>query len=193
MGTAVYKGGPTITETGTGPNAPLSGQGAGDRHLSIRNRKRLLFLAGDVLAVLLANLLAVALRWDFDWSSIALKRHHNIELVLLDVLLTPLAFQLSGLYHGYWKYTSLDDLWRLVRAVAYRTTGLIVLLYTFSLYGVSRAVVIISTVLLLMFTGLLRLAPRFHFEFVSTRKRTPGHRALIIGAGDTGESLVREL
>jgi len=158
-----------------------------------RHRTRILFVAGDVLAVLLANILALALRFDFKWSSITEPALRATELLLIDVVLTPIVYFTMGLYQSYWKYTSLDDLLRLLRAVTYRTVGLIVLFYALGFTGLSRAVVIINTVLLLMFTGTLRLAPRFHFEFFSARRRSPGSRTLIIGAGDTGESLLREL
>src|SRR5882724_4410029 len=155
-----------------------------------RNLKSLIFIAGDLFAVLVANLLAVALRFDFDWQNILSGNFRTVELVILDMILTPAVFYVSGLYKGYWKYTSLDDLMRLLRAVGYRTIALIVLFYAFGFYGLPRAVVIMSTVLLLLLTGSLRLAPRFHFEFSSSRKRAGGRPAVIIGAGDTGESLL---
>ncbi|HEU4402239.1 MAG TPA: nucleoside-diphosphate sugar epimerase/dehydratase, partial [Candidatus Polarisedimenticolia bacterium] len=158
-----------------------------------RTRKRLLFVLGDLLAVVAANLLAVMLRFDFDWSNIAAPRHRNLDLLVIDLILTPLVFYSTGLYHGYWKYAGLDDLVRLLRGIAFRTVGLIVVFYGFGFNGLSRAVVIINTVLLMLLTGALRLLPRFHFEFWSSRRRTEGRRALIIGAGDTGEALLREL
>ncbi len=159
----------------------------------LRNRRRLLFVACDVAAVLLANALAVALRFDFDWGAFRVRTYRNVELVLLDLLLTPLLFSVCGLYQGYWKYAGLDDLFRLVRAITMRTVALIVLFYALGFTGLSRAVLIIDTVLLLLFTGTIRLAPRFRFEIFSLRKRAAGARTLIIGAGDTGESLLREL
>ncbi|PYT33067.1 MAG: hypothetical protein DMF52_16365 [Acidobacteria bacterium] len=158
-----------------------------------RHRTKLLFLAGDVLCVLLANLLALALRFDFNWSSITDPALRATELLLIDIVLTPMVFYVMGLYQSFWKYTSLEDLLRLVRAVAYRTAGLIVLFYAFNFGGFSRAAMIINSVLLLIFTGTLRLAPRFHFEFFSARRRSAGRRTLIVGAGDTGESLLRDL
>src|SRR5215510_8646631 len=141
--------------------------------------KSFLFLVGDILAVLMANLLAVALRFDFDWQSIVSGNFRAVELVTMDLVLTPIAFYLSGLYKGYWKYTSLDDLIRLVRAVAYRTIALIVLFYALGFFGLPRAVVIMSTILLLLFTGTLRLAPRFHFEFFTSKRRAGGRPTLI--------------
>ncbi|HEV8700137.1 MAG TPA: nucleoside-diphosphate sugar epimerase/dehydratase [Candidatus Polarisedimenticolia bacterium] len=158
-----------------------------------RHRTKLLFVAGDVLAVLLANVLALALRFDFKWASITDPAFRASELLLIDLILTPVVFYVMGLYQSYWKYTGLDDLLRLVRAVAYRTAGVIILFYALGFVGLSRAVVIINSVLLLMLTGLLRLGPRFHFEFFSARRRSSGRRTLIVGAGDTGESLLREL
>jgi FlaA1/EpsC-like NDP-sugar epimerase len=158
-----------------------------------RHKAKLLFIAGDVVAVLLANVLALALRFDFRWDSITDPAFRASELLLIDLVLTPAVFYLMGLYQSYWKYTGLEDLLRLVRAVAYRTAGLIILFYAFGFVGLSRAVVIINTVLLLMLTGSLRLGPRFHFEFFSSRRRASGQRTLIVGAGDTGESLLREL
>jgi FlaA1/EpsC-like NDP-sugar epimerase len=159
----------------------------------IRTRKKLLFTLGDILAVLLANVLAVMLRFDFDLSVIASPGHRHVELVILDLILTPVVFWHAGLYQGYWRYAGLDDLLRLARAVGIKTIALIVVVYALDLSGLSRAVVIISTMLLLLLTGLLRLAPRFHFEFFSTRRKGAGKRALIVGAGDTGEALLREL
>jgi FlaA1/EpsC-like NDP-sugar epimerase len=159
----------------------------------LKNRKRWLLATCDVVAVLLANTLAVALRFDFDWAAFGTRTYRNVELVLLDLLVTPIIFYMSGLYQGYWKYAGLDDLIRLVRAVAARTVVLIVVFYGLGFAGLSRAVLIIATVLLLMFTGWVRLAPRFRFELFSSRRRAAGLRALIIGAGDTGESLLREL
>lgn len=158
-----------------------------------RHRTKLLFVAGDLLSVLLASALSLALRFDFKWASITDPAFRSTELLLIDLILTPVVFYFMGLYQSYWKYAGLDDLLRLLRAIAYRTAGLIIMFYALGFVGLSRAVVIIDTVLLLMFAGALRLAPRFHFEFFLARRRNTGRRTLIVGAGDTGESLLREL
>jgi FlaA1/EpsC-like NDP-sugar epimerase len=135
----------------------------------------------------------VALRFDFDWSEFGAPTHNNSKLFLIDLLLTPVIFYACGLYEGYWKYAGLNDLARLMKAVLYRTIALIVVFYAVGLVGLSRAVLIIDTVLLLIIAGVIRLAPRFRFEFFAERGRAMGRRTLIVGAGDTGESLLREL
>jgi len=137
--------------------------------------------------------MAVALRFDFDLSQMWVRDERIFELIVLDLLVTPLTFYVTGLYQGYWKYAGLDDLVRLVRSVALRTVCLVVLFYALDLDNVSRAVLIIASVLLLAVCGLFRLAPRFHLELQSSRGRSTGRPTLIIGAGDTGESLLREL
>lgn len=156
-------------------------------------RRRALLVTGDVLAIVVANILAVLLRFDFDLSVLTVRRHRNIELLCLDLLVTPFIFWAVGLYQGYLRYAGLDDLLRLARAVCYRTVTLIFLFYLAGFFGLSRAVIIISTVLLLLLAGGMRLAPRFHREFFSARRRGAAPRALIIGAGDSGEALLREL
>jgi FlaA1/EpsC-like NDP-sugar epimerase len=156
-------------------------------------RRRAFLVTGDVMAIIAANILAVLLRFDFDFSALSAPKHRNIELMVLDLLFTPLIFWGVGLYQGYLRYAGLDDLLRLGRAVAYRTVAIIFVFYLFGFFGLSRAVIIISTMLLLLFAGGLRLAPRFQHEFFSARRRTTAPRALIFGAGDTGEALLREM
>ena len=150
-------------------------------------------MAGDCLAVVAANLMAVALRFDFDMSQVWVRDYRIQELIVLDLIITPITFYLSGLYQGYWKYAGLDDLVRLVRSVVYRTVAIVVLIYALDFDNLSRAVLIIATVLLLALCGAFRLAPRFQLELQSSRGRSSGRPTLIIGAGDTGESLLREL
>jgi len=140
-----------------------------------------------------ANVLAMALRFDFDWSGIAVRRNRTVELLVIDLLVTPLVFLGTGLYQGYWKYTGLSDLLRVARAIGLRTITLIVAFYGLGFYGLSRTVVVMDTILLLLLTGVLRLTPRFYSEFFVLRKVRLGRAAFIIGAGDTGESLLREL
>ena len=159
----------------------------------IRNRNRLMLIAGDILAVLLANVLAVALRFEFNWKAMNSPGNPNLELLITDLFLTPVVFAFAGLYQGYWKYAGLNDLLRIGRAVAFRTVGLIVIFYGLNVSGLSRAVMIISTVLLLGLCGLVRLVPRFQLELLTAKRRAGGRRTLIFGAGDTGESLLREL
>jgi FlaA1/EpsC-like NDP-sugar epimerase len=158
-----------------------------------RATRKVWLLAGDLLAVLIANTVAVLLRFDFDWSAITHRPYHHFEILLWDLLLTPIVFHVCGLYQGYWRYAGLHDLMRVVRAVALKAVTLVVVFYAAGLVGQSRAVILIGTLVLLLLAGGLRLAPRFHLEVLRLPRRREGRRTLIIGAGDTGEALLREL
>ncbi|HZN03525.1 MAG TPA: hypothetical protein VFD06_08030, partial [Candidatus Polarisedimenticolia bacterium] len=155
--------------------------------------RRLLLPLGDLLAVVAANLVAAALRFEFDPSQIQQGDHHILEVMALDLLVTPIVFRLCGLYRAYWKYAGLDDLVRLARAVAVRALTLVVVIYGWDVQGASRAILILASVLLVAFAGGIRLLPRFTQEMTASRRRVGGRRTLIVGAGDTGESLLREL
>jgi FlaA1/EpsC-like NDP-sugar epimerase len=157
------------------------------------SRRRLTLLMADVCAVALANLIAALLRFDFNWAELTLRQYRALELLILDLIITPIVFVAGGLYQGYLRYAGLDDLYRLTRAVALRTAVLVLCMYGLGFWGVSRAEILISTLVLTMLAGLLRLTPRFTSEFHTARRRSAAPRALIVGAGDTAEALIREL
>ena len=150
-------------------------------------------MSADLLAVVCANALATVLRFDFDWAAIAEPENHHLKLLAFDLLLTPLVFYVSGLYSGFWRYAGLRDLLRISRAVALKTVTLVVIFWILGYTGHSRAVVFIAAIVLLLLAGGLRVAPRFHLELLSARGAATGKKTLIIGAGDTGEALLREL
>jgi FlaA1/EpsC-like NDP-sugar epimerase len=158
-----------------------------------RGRRRYALIALDLVAVTAANALANLLRFDFDWGALRASRHKSAELLLLDLLLTPVIFFSAGLYEGYLRYAGLDDLLRLSRAVAFRTIALFCAFYALGFVDLSRAIVLMAAVFVLMFSGGVRLAPRFHRELFVMRRRSTAPRALVIGAGDTGEALLREI
>jgi FlaA1/EpsC-like NDP-sugar epimerase len=159
----------------------------------LKGWKRLGLVLCDLCAVVTANVLAVALRFDFDLGPYSSGAYRHLEFLGIELLLTPVIFGLTGLYQGYWKYAGLSDLARIIRAVAARTVGVISAFYLAGFAGLSRGVLIIDAGLLMLFVGALRLAPRFRFEITSARKSRGSARALIVGAGDTGESLLREI
>jgi FlaA1/EpsC-like NDP-sugar epimerase len=158
-----------------------------------QGRRRYGLMTLDLISVGAANVLANLLRFDFDLKALRISKHNSVELLVLDLLLTPVIFSSAGLYEGYLRYAGLDDLLRLARAVAIRTVALVCAFYALGFVGLSRAIVLMAATFVLMFSGGVRLAPRFRRELFSSRRRTAAPRALVIGAGDTGEALLREL
>jgi FlaA1/EpsC-like NDP-sugar epimerase len=106
-----------------------------------------------------------------------------------------IAYFYFGFYTRFWKYSSLEDLIQILKAVA---IGTLLILFTSFLYNrsflIPRSVIIIDVVLLIMMLGGSRLGWRmFRERFTQQNKMDEGHRlpVLILGAGDTGAHLLR--
>jgi UDP-GlcNAc:undecaprenyl-phosphate GlcNAc-1-phosphate transferase len=112
------------------------------------------------------------------------------------VIVTQLAlFLLMGLYRGVWRYTGVDDVVVMVKAVgAAVVASTMAVLFLFRFEGFSRAVVIIDAVLLLLALAGSRISFRIFRSWIARHKPKPeAKRVLIYGAGDGGELLLREL
>jgi len=101
-------------------------------------------------------------------------------------------FAYFGLYRGVWRFASLPDLLRIVKAVAAGTA--IVAVVTFLLTRlelVPRTVLLFFPLLLIFLLGAPRLIYRmFKDRYLST---TMDQKVLVVGAGAAGEMLVRDL
>ena len=145
----------------------------------------------DVLLVVAALLGSNYLRFDDPFPA---DFPHLSQWLLIDILLTPVVFFFTGLYRSAWRYASITDLKVIFTAVAARTIILLsVFLFLGYDRGIPRSVIIMDAILLLGLVGGVRLLTRMRREFrqqKSLRNKTP---VLIIGAGDAGEIILREL
>jgi FlaA1/EpsC-like NDP-sugar epimerase len=155
------------------------------------DRKGHALLLTDVAAVCAAALGANYLRFDEIYPAGFI---HFEKWLLLDLILTPLVFYVMGLYRSAWRYASISDLKVIVFAVTCRTlllTSLFILLgYD---RGVPRSTIVLQGILLLGAVGGTRLLTRVRREMSqqkNLRHKTP---VVIVGAGDAGEIILREL
>ena len=163
----------------------------------IRNR---FLLIADLLLIAAAIFGAMALRFEvgplfFYYLPFA------YWMLVISIIIKPIIFHFFGLYRRMWAYASIREL-RLV-AFAVTTASIIVVLimvlfYSLRLFtGFVRSVFIIDWLLSIIFIGGVRfflrlLAESFRSNNLS-RPNTVNRRALIIGAGDAGALVVREL
>ncbi len=155
------------------------------------DRKAHALLILDILAVFGTALGANYLRFDQVYPA---EFTHFSKWLLLDIVITPIVFYAMGLYRSVWRYASIADLKLITYAVGTRTIVLISL-FIFLGYdrGVPRSTTILQAILLLGAVGGIRLFTRVQRERTqqkSLRKKTP---VLIVGAGDAGEIILREL
>jgi len=104
-------------------------------------------------------------------------------------------FLLSGLYRGFWRFASLSDLVRIAKSVAIGATAVAVAAYLLQPHlPVPRSVILLSPLLLIVMMGGARATYRLWREKrLVGDQPAPGKPLLILGAGRSGASLVREL
>jgi len=116
-----------------------------------------------------------------------------LESVPIVVVCQLLALSAHRTYQGLWRYTTLVDLVRLVRASSVGTLlalACVVLLFRFE--GHSRSVFVIDWLLLTAFLCGSRIGFRLLGE-VLRRPASEARRVLIYGAGDGGEMVARRM
>ena len=146
----------------------------------------------DSAAVLFSWWLAFQLRFDFRLPAGELENLLGAGLLVLFLRLT--VFNYFGLYRGLYRYASLADLVAIVKAVACSQAAIMLLILFVRHAHFPRSVLIIDPLMTLFLVGFIRFSIRATRSWRYGRaKREPGPRALIYGAGDLGESVLRDL
>ena len=152
-------------------------------------RRLLLFVAHLGLAAL-SNWLAFVLR--FDGGIPAPQWELFSSMLPLLLIVRALSFSPFRLYDGLWRYTSLWDVRDLALSIAASTllfAGAV--RYGMGVWSYPSSVFVIDALLLLCLLTGLRLVPRLIRE--TKWLRTGRKRVLIVGAGDAGAMIVREM
>ncbi len=174
-----------------------------DRYLNL-----FVVLGADILLVALSWYSAHELRFNFE---IPESQYRLMIWILPFILLIKiLVFYLFDLYRGMWRYTSISDLVNIIKAASVSSLLVVCLiLFTHGFEGFSRATFIIDWFLTIFFIGGYRLGIRLFFWVglgyglsrlagtsflgLGTKSRKGAKNLLIIGAGDSGEKILREI
>ena len=120
--------------------------------------------------------------------------HGFYRLIPLSLIVYAVVFRFFGLYRGIWRYASLPDLARIVKAVV--LGALIVNLSAFiffRLQDIPRTVLILSPMFLVIGLTGSRLCYRWLKDRNLQLHKQEGVRTLIVGAGQAAELLLRDL
>jgi UDP-GlcNAc:undecaprenyl-phosphate GlcNAc-1-phosphate transferase len=158
--------------------------------VALTYKRRLLEVILDCFIIAFAYYLAFAVRFDFRLSdSLMMDYLASLPIVLIA---SYVGFFLFGIYRGLWRYTGLEDLVRIGKAVlcaALLSVAGLVFFYQFD--GYSRMVFIVYGLLLFIGVAGSRLSFRL-FGLAIGRTHKEKIPVLVYGAGDGGQVVVRE-
>ena len=174
---------------GTLPRSPMS-PSRGRILLQVR-RPLIAALHGALIA--LAWICSFAVRLDLNVPEPY--RTAMISSLPIVIVVKLAIFYAFKLFQGWWKYVGLNDLIDIAKATLVATLAIIVIGFGFNGLGdVPRSVFVLDPLLTFLFVGGVRFIVRAYTEsFRFTAASAPLKRVLVVGAGRTGMTLVREM
>ena len=168
----------------------------------LRHRRLLVVFAhvgAFTVSLLLSFLIIKDMHFDMKWFG------YDFPVLLLLTLPTRLlVFGLLKQFRGWWRYVGMSDLVSIVKASIISTAVIVGCWYginqlDFIKIGLKNLPIIADGVLILdMFTTImimsgLRMIVRLYYEEFTSEASTGLKKFLIVGAGDAGEALLREI
>ncbi len=155
--------------------------------------RRLAVISHDLIMVVIAWGLAFLTRYNFSmpdaaWSMVW-------QTLVIVVCCQAIVFGVTGLYRGLWRFASIPDMWNISRAAAIGVLGISLTLFLFNrMDGVPRTILIFYPVYLVFLLGVPRIVYRMWKEHGLNLRNIAGRTpVLVVGAGRSGEMLVRDL
>jgi len=157
--------------------------------------RRPVVFAIKMVLIVLALLSAYALRFDLTipavyWPTI-------LKLILPLLVIKLIVFRYMGLSTGWWRYVSISDALVIFKANLLASAAFIAYVtLVHRLDNVPRSVLLLDGVLCFLFACGIRLLTRAYREdylFFSSRSFRGQTRVLVVGAGNAGQSIVREM
>lgn len=155
-------------------------------------------LLADACLIPIMAYTAFALRFDWLFHT---ARDEFLSYVVVALLIKPVVFHLFGLYRRYWRYASVKDLLAVLLATSASLVAMSVFVTYQSienpLFEFSRAVLLLDGILTFLAAGGVRVSVRVVGESRDRARDSQvaaaGKRVLIVGAGDAGTMVVREM
>lgn len=151
----------------------------------------MVFIA-DSFLISLALYLAFLLRFDFSIPA------HQFELfwecLLIVLIIKPLVLALSGFYSSLWRYVSVQDAVELFKAVSLSSILAISTIFFLRQFSpIPRSVFVLDWIMLFALLAASRIVWRVWRETYIVSKSCEGPRTLIVGAGEAGSMLLKDI
>ena len=165
----------------------------------LKNPKFYFMILTDVFVFIVALVLSYLIRFEFSFAQIDIEQIYG--LLLWIVPLKFIVFLSFGLYRGMWRYTGVRDFWLLAKACFLSTLLVMVIILAIHRFeGYSRSVFVADCIITFFLSGGVRIFIRSFYAARVNRgegfyplDHTKLTKVLIIGAGDAGEKILREI
>lgn len=149
----------------------------------------------DTLAINFTLFLAFYLRFGLDGAKIPLEYMADWgKMALFTTVAHVVFFLLFGLYRSLWRYSSLPELFQVVKAVTASSVFSWGFVFLTHFVEVPRSVIVISWFMNIFFVGGIRLTIRLRRQYLMFKQQMKNQRrVLIIGAGSAGAMLARQM
>lgn len=188
------------------------------RLIMIKNKQVILLLILDIIFINLSAIIAFWIRFPNFWQVPDFLDYQKIAVLI--VLIRLSIFYIYGLYQQMWRYTSISEFISIFYAVTIGSIAISAFVFFVRVHTYPRSVLLMDWLFCLIFINGIRFMPRLICE-LKKRKGAPGFlgiwqlvlamlsranpwhkqriwhlpikRILIIGAGDAGEMVAKEI
>ena len=168
------------------------------RHSQAQRWQRVFIIAIlDVLCIAASFFMGLWIRYEFSFFAIPIDLKELYCVIILPwIALSLLVFAISGLYKSIWSFVSIDELFRII--LAYAALGVFcTVLSRLVPVGMPVSFYVLGMIFSFISTVGLRFSYRFlrqiMVEIQSRRGTTDAKNVMIVGAGEAGRTLIREL
>jgi FlaA1/EpsC-like NDP-sugar epimerase len=158
----------------------------------MKNLRRLMVFSGDVVLIATAFTLSFLFRFDFNLP-VGMRSLFWQGLCVV-ILIKPLVFCCAGFYRNLWQYASLQDAVKIFKVVSISSVIAAFVIEFFRHFApFPRSIIAMDCILLLFLVSISRLGWRVYRGCPLAAKGVKRHRALIVGAGEAGSLLLKEI
>lgn len=155
-------------------------------------KRRLIVFLSDTVLICVALCLAFLLRFDFTF----LPQQQDLfwECLLVVMIVKPLVFVLTGFYNSLWRYASIQDAVEILKGVTLSSIiSVSAVFFLRQFTPIPRSIFVLDWFLLFSLLAASRLLWRICRETYIVHRNDNGSRTLIVGAGEAGSLLLKEI
>ncbi len=164
---------------------------------NIINRNLFFLIIFDTVIIISSIYLSILFRFDFV-IPVQISEFITFQNILIFVAIKIIVFMIFSLYRGMWRYTSIWDMFNIIKANIFSTLLLTLgISFIIGFENFSRSLLIIDIIICTGFISISRLGIRVFFSHVLrfitvSNNLTTRKKIILIGAGDTGQSILRQ-